>query len=67
MDTTEKFEADMRLTHALLVATRGQLTATLEQPATKARDAQIRMLLNSIEIVQTAQRANEDTIIRRQQ
>ena len=67
MDTTEKIEADMRLAHALLVATWEQLTATLEQPATKARDAQIRMLLHSINIVQMAQRANEDTIIRRQQ
>ena len=60
-------EADMRLIRDLLVARREQLTATLKQPTTNARDAQIRMLLNSIDIVQMAQRANEDTIIRRQQ
>ena len=60
-------EADMRLIRDLLVARRDLLAATLEQPATKARDAQIRMLRYSIDILQTAQRINEDAIDIRQQ
>lgn len=44
-------EADMRLIRDLLVARREQLTATLEQPATKARDDQVRILRDSIDII----------------
>lgn len=60
-------EADMRLIRDLLVARREQLTATLEQPATKARDDQVRILRDSIDIIQMTRRANMDSLYRRQQ
>ena len=70
MDATEKFEDDMKLTHALLVATREQLTATLEQPATKARearDAQITCLLAMIVNLELTIRVHDMTIYLRRQ